>query len=119
MGERAVGLALAQIGVPYRYGGNTVAGFDCSGLVQYSYAKAGKRVPRTTGEQWQQLKRVQDNQLQIGDLLFFNIEGKISHVGLYVGDQRFVHAPATGRQVSVGRLDSTFYRQAFVGGARP
>lgn len=119
IGERAAVVALRQLGVPYVYGGSTDRGFDCSGLVQYAYAGAGRRIPRTTSEQWRQLTPVKSRDLRVGDLLFFRIDGSISHVGLYLGERRFVHAPASGRQVSVEVLDSDFYRRAFVRAARP
>ncbi len=118
-GEQAALVAVRQIGVPYRYGGSTIRGFDCSGLVQFAYANAGKRIPRTTAEQWRQLAPVDSNKLRIGDLLFFRISGKVSHVGMYLGNRRFVHAPSTGREVSTASLDSDFYRRAFVRAARP
>jgi cell wall-associated NlpC family hydrolase len=118
-GEQAALVAVQQIGVPYRYGGSTSRGFDCSGLVQFAYSNAGKRIPRTTSEQWRQLRPVSSNNLRVGDLLFFRIEGKVSHVGMYLGHRRFVHAPSTGREVSTASLDSDFYRRAFVRAARP
>jgi cell wall-associated NlpC family hydrolase len=108
-----------QVGVPYRYGGSTASGFDCSGLVQYAYANAGRRVPRTTADLWRQIRPVHAENLEVGDILFFDIEGKIGHVGLYLGERRFVHAPASGREVTIEDLDSAFYRQAFVRGGRP
>lgn len=112
-------MAVRQLGIPYRFGGTTVAGFDCSGLAQYAYARAGKRIPRTTAQQWQELAPVARNRLVAGDLLFFRIDGKISHVGLYLGENRFVHAPSSGRKVSIAELDSDFYKRAFVRGGRP
>ena len=118
-GEYAAAVALQQVGVPYRYGGSTTSGFDCSGLVQYAWAAAGKSLPRTTGQQWGFAETVSADELQDGDLVFFRIEGKMSHVGLYVGDGRFVHAPSSGRTVTVARLDSPFYRRAFLRAARP
>ncbi len=105
--------------MPYRYGGSSPSGFDCSGLVQYSYSVVGKRVPRTTGQLWNATQPVADNDLRVGDVLFFNIDGKMSHVGLYLGDDRFVHAPSSGRKVSVGSLDAPFYRSAFIRAGRP
>lgn len=119
VGHRAVDVALAQVGAPYRYGGATPAGFDCSGLVYYSYAKAGKSIPRTTSGQWSALPPVSSRELQSGDLLFFSIGGKMSHVGLYVGSGRFVHAPSSGKSVKLERLDSGFYRTAFLRAGRP
>lgn len=118
-GERAALTAVRQVGVPYRYGGNSAAGFDCSGLVQYAYASAGKKLPRTTSDLWRQTQPVAGHQLEVGDVLFFNIEGKVSHVGLYLGSGRFVHAPASGREVTIAELDSAYYRSAFIRGGRP
>lgn len=118
-GEQAAVVAVRQIGVPYQYGGSTVQGFDCSGLVQYAYANAGKRIPRTTAEQWRQLTPISSHNMRVGDLLFFRIGGKISHVGMYLGGRRFVHAPSTGHEVSTASLDSDFYQRAFVRAARP
>lgn len=119
VGRRAVAVALDQIGVPYRYGGNGPGGFDCSGLVQYSYARAGKSVPRTTRQLWSSTQSVKRQEIRAGDLLFFEVEGKMSHVGLYIGHQRFVHAPSSGRSVSVESLDSPFYAQALLRAGRP
>jgi len=119
LGEMAAAVALEQVGVPYRYGGSGPSGFDCSGLVQYSYSRAGKRVPRTTGQLWSSTRAVGRHELRTGDLLFFNIEGKMSHVGLYLGGRRFVHAPSSGRTVSVASLDAPYYKTAFVRAGRP
>lgn len=118
-GEQAAVVAVRQIGVPYVYGGSTTRGFDCSGLVQYAWSAAGKRIPRTTTDQWQQLSPVRNQDIRVGDLLFFKIEGRISHVGLYLGDRRFVHAPSSGRDVTIASLDTEFYRRTFVRAARP
>ena len=118
-GAQAARIALDQVGVPYRYGGSSPGGFDCSGLVQYAYARAGVKVPRTTGQLWSASRTVDTNELRAGDLLFFSIEGKMSHVGLYLGEQRFVHAPQSGRTVSVASLESPFYRAALLRVGRP
>ena len=118
-GVTAAHVAKGQVGVPYRYGGNTPAGFDCSGLVQYSYAAAGVAIPRTTSGQWATMNPVERNDMRAGDLLFFEISGKMSHVGLYLGDGRFVHAPSSGREVSIERLGSGYYRKAFIRAGRP
>ena len=118
VGERAAAVALQQVGAAYRYGGATPAGFDCSGLVQYSFREAGKKLPRTTGQLWDAAGTVAYRDLEIGDLLFFRFDGKMSHVGIYVGDERFVHAPATGRRVSVDSLEAGFYRRALIRGGR-
>lgn len=105
--------------MPYRYGGNGRKGFDCSGLVHYAYAKAGKQVPRTTATLWRAMQPVGEHDLRVGDVLFFDIAGKVSHVGMYIGKRRFVHAPSTGREVTIAELDSDFYEQAFLRGGRP
>lgn len=117
--DRAVDVALSQVGTPYRYGGAGPSGFDCSGLVHYSYREAGKLLPRTTGQLWDDTVSVGRADLRAGDLLFFRIDGKMQHVGLYVGNGQFVHAPSSGRRVSVASLSSDFYAHAFLRGGRP
>lgn len=119
VGETAAAVALDQVGTPYRYGGSGPSGFDCSGLVQYSYFRAGKQLPRTTKQLWTSSEAVERRELRVGDLVFFNIEGKMSHVGLYLGQRRFVHAPSSGRTVTVTSLDAPFYQKAFMRGGRP
>ena len=119
IGERAAEIALRQVGVPYRYGGNSPRGFDCSGLVHYSYAHAGKSIPRTTAGLWADLTPVETRHMRTGDLLFFSIAGKMSHVGMYLGGGRFVHAPSTGQVVSVESLESDYYSKALLRAGRP
>jgi len=119
VGERAANVALQQVGVPYQYGGSTPGGFDCSGLVHYSYAHAGKDIPRTTAGQWANLSPVEDSNMRAGDLLFFSIAGKMSHVGMYLGGGRFVHAPSSGKVVAIESLGSDYYRKAFIRAGRP
>lgn len=116
--KRAASIASQQVGVAYRYGGSDDNGFDCSGLVYYAYSNVGAHVARTTAGLWDSLQPVARDRLQVGDVLFFNIEGKVSHVGVYLGRGRFVHAPSTGRSVVVADLDSEFYRRALVRGGR-
>lgn len=117
--DHAVAIALQQVGVPYRYGGSSPSGFDCSGLVHYSYARAGKSVPRTTATLWSGLQPVSKREMRVGDVLFFRISGKMSHVGLYIGDDRFVHAPSSGKTVAIASLRSDFYNNAFIRAGRP
>jgi cell wall-associated NlpC family hydrolase len=118
-GDRVAAEALRQVGMPYRFGGSTRNGFDCSGLMQYAYSAVSTRIPRTAAEQYRLLPPVAERDLRVGDLLFFNIDGRIAHVGMYLGNRRFVHAPATGREVTIAELDSSYYRQAFVRAGRP
>ncbi|NQV86876.1 MAG: C40 family peptidase [Woeseiaceae bacterium] len=119
LGEKAAAIALDQVGVSYRYGGASRSGFDCSGLVYFAYGRAGKTVARTTRALWSSTSSIRREDLQVGDLLFFDIEGKMSHVGLYLGGQQFVHAPSSGRTVTVAKLESPFYAAAFIRGGRP
>jgi murein DD-endopeptidase len=115
------GLAIAHdmVGAPYRYGGSSPRGFDCSGLVYYSYREAGLQVPRTTGEQYRQSERISLASLQRGDLLFFRISrAKISHVGIYAGDGRFIHAPSGGKQVSYASLNDPYWKSRVIGAGR-
>ena len=119
VGQRAASIAVHQVGVPYRYGGSAPTGFDCSGLVHYSYQQAGKAVARTTGQLWNSTSVVDHRDMRPGDVLFFRIEGKMSHVGIYIGDNRFVHAPSSGKSVSVESLSSDFYRSALIRAGRP
>ena len=114
----AASIAVEQIGVPYLYGGSNQHGFDCSGLVQYAYTGAGIQVERTTSGLWESLKPVTRDELRVGDILFFDIAGKISHVGIYVGKGQFVHAPSSGRTVGIEDLDSDYYKRAFVRAGR-
>jgi murein DD-endopeptidase len=111
--ERAASHALKMLGKPYRYGGMTPAsGFDCSGLVQFSFRQAGVPVPRSTELQLRASAPVRGAQLRRGDLLFFDQDGKKkSHVAIYVGDGRFVHAPSSGKQVRADRLDSPYWKR--------
>ncbi len=109
-----------MVGVPYRYGGSSPRGFDCSGLVQYSYARAGARIPRSTKAQRARSHPVSRRQLRRGDLLFFNQEGKrASHVGIYLGNNRFVHAPSSGKSVYVADITDPYWRRHFHEARRP
>ena len=117
--QRAADYAQNMIGKPYRYGGNSPTGFDCSGLVQYSYSRAGLPIPRTTKSQRESGAAVGSQSLRAGDLIFFDQEGrKSSHVGIYIGDGRFVHAPSSGKQVRVDTLDTKYWKKHYVGARR-
>ena len=112
---KAVAFAREMIGKPYRYGGDTPAGFDCSGLVRYSYGRAGISMPRATPAQRNATTLISVRSLRPGDLLFFDQEGKkSSHVGIYLGDGRFVHAPSTGGRVRTDSLRTEFWKKHFV-----
>ena len=110
--DRAASHALNMVGRPYRAGGESASGgFDCSGLVQFSYRQAGVAAPRSTELQLRASRTVARSSLRRGDLVFFDQEGKKkSHVGIYLGDGRFVHAPSSGKQVRIDRLDSRYWQ---------
>jgi cell wall-associated NlpC family hydrolase len=111
---RVVAVAQQMVGKPYRYGGNTPRGFDCSGLVHYSYTQAGRTVPRSTGAQYSGSRTVPYAQRAPGDLLFFHIDGKPSHVGIYLGNGRFVHAPSSGKKVEYASLSNDYWSKRLV-----
>ena len=110
--------AMQMVGVPYRWGGSTPQGFDCSGLVQFAYSNAGLRLPRTTAAQLDATAPVTLENAQAGDLLFFRDGGRTSHVAIYLGEGRFVHAPSTGKQVSLDSFGSTYWRMRFARAGR-
>jgi cell wall-associated NlpC family hydrolase len=101
-----------MVGKPYRYGGSSPAGFDCSGLVQYSYRQAGITLPHNTDKQRSVSRLIKVADLRRGDLLFFNQEGKkYGHVAIYLGEGKFVHAPSSGKSVRSDRLDSPYWKK--------
>lgn len=113
--------AIALVGTPYHFGGNTPeGGFDCSGLVGYVFRDAaGVALPRTSTEMSDLgARRLDRDNLQAGDLVFFADGRRISHVGIYVGEQRFVHAPNTGGTVRLDRLDGAWWSDHFAYGKR-
>jgi cell wall-associated NlpC family hydrolase len=112
-------LALSLVGVQYRYGGaDPATGFDCSGLVYYTYTSNGHTVPRTSREQFEVARKIPLAQAAEGDLVFFRDQAKLSHVGIYLGDGRFVHAPSSGGTVSVASIDAPYYQRHLVGVGR-
>jgi cell wall-associated NlpC family hydrolase len=118
----AVAAARAEVGVPYRWGGESQrTGFDCSGLVQWAYAKTGIKLPRVTDQQFAAPNGtpVDRKHLLPGDLVFFRgSNGYIHHVGISLGGDRFVNAPHTGALVRINSLDESYYAQQFAGGRR-
>ncbi len=108
--------AIALVGTPYRYGGADLSGFDCSGLVYYVHQELGFTVPRTAAEQQRVTEHLGRSELQPGDLLFFHTSSRkrISHVGIYVGENRFVHAPQSGKQIELRNIDDGYYAPRLV-----
>jgi cell wall-associated NlpC family hydrolase len=116
LGARAAALADRLVGTPYRLGGTTPDGFDCSGLVVYVYGELGVALPRTAAEQRSFATRVPVASLAPGDLVFFS--SPEDHVGIYLGGGEFVHAPGTGRRVERARLDAPYFILGYAGGGR-
>lgn len=122
-GQALVNTALSYLGVPYVWGGASPSGFDCSGLVQYVFARNGVSIPRTSWAQYAAANKIAKWQLQPGDLVFFSTDGPgASHVGLYIGSypalgysQAFVEAPEPGLTVRVSNLDSPYYEATYYG----
>jgi cell wall-associated NlpC family hydrolase len=115
--DNLVATARSYLGVPYLWGGTTEAGFDCSGLAMAVYRLNGLQLPRSSREQFAQGEPVALDQLREGDLVFFATgrSGTVSHVGIYVGGGRFIHAPKHGRSISRDEL-SGYYLDHFKGG---
>lgn len=111
--------AQGRIGSPYKYGGAGPDAFDCSGLVAYAHRQIGVAVPRTAAQQFAAATPVKRGELRPGDLVFFRLDSRdVSHVGIYAGDGRFVHAPQRGGHVRMARLDDEHFRRSFAGGGR-
>lgn len=109
--------ALALLGTPYQWGGESPAsGFDCSGLVGYVFRKTlGIDLPRVSRDMAKAGQAVDDRDaISAGDLVFFGRGGRVDHVGIYVGQGRFVHAPRTGRDVTVSSMDSGYWNNKFM-----
>lgn len=114
--ERAARFALREVGVPYRWGGESPeTGFDCSGLVRWAYLRVGVDLPHNSYALYGQGKRVAESRMAPGDILFFE---DLGHVGLYLGRGRMVHAPETGRNVEVVRLAGSNYGSRLIGARR-
>ncbi|HET8758808.1 MAG TPA: C40 family peptidase, partial [Solirubrobacteraceae bacterium] len=117
----AVAEAKKYLGTPYQWGGSTPeTNFDCSGLVQWSYAQAGIQIPRVTYDQIDAPngKPVGRDELLPGDLVFFADGGDVHHVGMSLGGDKFIHAPHTGDVVKISSLDEPYYSEQFAGGRR-
>jgi cell wall-associated NlpC family hydrolase len=111
----AVGIAMKYLGIPYSWGGSTPSGFDCSGLVSYVYAQLGVSLPHSSYAQYGYGTAVSKDQLEPGDLVFFD---GLGHVGIYIGGGQFIHAPHTGDVVKISSLGEDWYAQNYVGARR-
>ncbi len=112
LGTRVVRIAVKELGTPYRYGGMSPSGFDCSGLVAYVYGKLGVDLPHNAAAQYAYGRPVRGGKLHPGDLVFFH---GLGHVGLYIGRGKIIHAPQSGERVEIQRLTE---RSGSIQGAR-
>ncbi|ATD64190.1 C40 family peptidase [Neisseria weixii] len=114
--------AMGLLGVAYRYGGSSAnTGFDCSGFMQHIFRRAmGLGLPRTSAEQAKIGVHVSRSELQPGDMVFFRTmgPGRISHVGLYIGGNRFIHAPRTGKRIEISSLGNKYWNSKYAFGRR-
>lgn len=111
--------SMGLVGTPYKWGGSTTAtGFDCSGMIQYIYKNAlGVNLPRTARDMAAASRKIPDSQLKPGDLVFFNTSKrtKYSHVGIYIGNGEFIHAPSSGKTIQTEKLTKPFYAKNYLG----
>jgi hypothetical protein len=108
--------ACNYIGVNYRYGQSSEKGFDCSGYVKFIFQNFGLALPHSSYAQYKISKHLNPDEAQYGDLVFFITRGKgVSHVGIYLGNNQFIHSPGRGRTVSIDSLDAEYYKKHLVG----
>jgi cell wall-associated NlpC family hydrolase len=115
LGDRVARIALKAVGVPYSWGGASMSGFDCSGLVHWAYGRIGIEVPHSSYALYDMGRRVGRSRMKPGDVLFFS---GLGHVGLYLGRGRMVHAPQSGRNVEIVTLRGSHYGERLVGARR-
>lgn len=114
--QRIVNLAYQTLGTRYKYGGSSPReGFDCSGLMTYLHTNgANVKIPRTSTQQQQQSQTLRYREIQAGDLLFFKTSSKSNHVGLYIGNRQFIHAPNRRSKVKITSMDNAYWHGKFV-----
>lgn len=111
-----VDTAMRYIGVKYRHGGTTPDGFDCSGFVQFVFKKNGINLPRSALKQYYTGKFISGQDMRPGDLVFYHTEGNgVDHVGIFVGGYQFIHAPSTGKGVSVVNMENSYWKNRYIG----
>ena len=118
-GTQALDVARKMLGSPYRYGGMDPKGFDCSGLVRYAFSQSGVELPRTSREIFRASQRIDPEKIEPGDLVFFTLSAnKISHVGIYAGQSRFIHSPSSGKGVSYASMANPYWQRRLIAAGR-
>lgn len=114
--HRVMEAAHSALGIPYIYGGNNPArGLDCSSLMQFIHEKAlGVKIPRTAAQQRNRSKTVNYNNLQPGDMLFFKINRRSNHVGIYIGEGKFIHASSSNKRATIASMNLPYWKKRFV-----
>jgi cell wall-associated NlpC family hydrolase len=119
LSRQVIDLAKTMLNIPYRFGGTTLRGIDCSAFVQRVFGLIDLELPRTAREQFGLGERIDRGALSVGDLVFFRTYASFpSHVGIYLGDDRFIHASSVDRKVTIDSLEQGYYRKRFLGGRR-
>lgn len=111
--QRVIAAAKRQMGIKYRWGGNTPRqGFDCSGFTKYALKKSGKKIPRTAAQQSKASRTISRSTLRPGDMIFFKTKGtRVNHVGIYLGDGKFIHAASGGGRVMIDDLRKNYWQK--------
>lgn len=119
MNEKLIAFAKKLLNIPYRFGGNSLLGIDCSGYVKKVYSTIGVNLPRSAREQYSEGDPVDKDELSVGDLVFFRTYASFpSHVGIYLGNNLFIHASSKSRKVTIDSLETPYYFKRFIGAKR-
>jgi len=108
--------AKKYLGNKYQYGGTNSKGFDCSGFVMHVYSKNGIQLPRMSKNQYKRAKKIKRTDLKIADLVFFITYGsQVSHVGIFIGENSFIHSPSTDKKIRIDKLDNSYWKPRIAG----